>query len=72
MVIISKSIKLLRKSLLVFFIFFNLIFIFLTHTLAHETYGDAMKWYNDKKPTIDSKQNYLIGLKLENEGKNQS
>ena len=71
MVIISKSIKLLKKNLLVFCIFFNLIFIFQKHTLAHETYGDAMKWYNNYKSTIDSKQNYLIGLKLENEGKNQ-
>ena len=71
MVIISKSIKLLRKSLLFFCIFFNLIFIFPTQTIAHETYGDAMEWYNDYKPTVDSKQNYLIGLKLENEGKNQ-
>ncbi len=71
MVIKSSSIKLLKKSLLVFCIFFNLIFIFQTHTQAHETYGDAMKWYKGFKPTVDSKQNYLIGLKLENEGKNQ-
>ena len=71
MVIISKSIKSLKKSLLVFCIFFNLIFIYQTHTIAHETYGDAMKWYNVYKPSVDSKQNYLIGLKLENEGKNQ-
>ena len=71
MAITSKSIKLFRKSLFVFCIFFNLIFIFPTQTIAHETYGDAMKWYNDYKPTVDSKQNYLIGLKLENDGKNQ-
>tara|TARA_A100001011_G_scaffold309049_1_gene324971 strand:- start:9 stop:707 length:699 start_codon:yes stop_codon:yes gene_type:complete len=71
MVIISKSIKLFRNSLLVFCIFFNIIFIFATYTLAHETYGDAMKWYNGYKPTVDSKQNYLIGLKLENDGQNQ-
>ena len=71
MVIISKSIKLFRKSLLVFCIFFNIIFIFPIHTLAYETYGDAMKWYKGYRPSADSKQNYLIGLKLENDGKNQ-
>ena len=62
MVIIFKSIKLFKKSLLVFYVFFNLIFIFPTPTLAHETYGDAMKWYNGYKPSVNSKQNYLKGL----------
>ena len=71
MVIISKSIKSLKKSLLVFCIFFNIIFIFLVPTLAHETYGDAMQWYNGYRLSDDAKQNYLIGLKLENDGKNQ-
>ena len=71
MVIISESIKLLKKSLLVFCIFFNIIFIFLAPTLANETYGDAMQWYNGYRLSADAKQNYLIGLKLENDGKNQ-
>ena len=68
MVIISKSIKLLRKSFFVFCIFFNLIFIFPSTTLAHNTYGEAMKWYNDYRTGDNSKQNYFIGLKLENDG----
>ena len=71
MVIISKSIKLFRKSLLVFSIFFNLIFIFPITIIAHETYGDAMKWYDNQRPKIDPRQNYFIGLKFENDGKHQ-
>ena len=71
MVIISKSIKSLKKSLLVFCIFFNIIFIFLVPTLAHETYGDAMQWYNGYRLSADAKQNYMIGLMLENDGRNQ-
>ena len=71
MVIIYESIKLFRKSLLLFCIFFNLIFIFPKQILSHETYGDAMRWYNDFRPSVDPKQNFLIGLKFENGGNSQ-
>tara|TARA_B100000902_G_C26887616_1_gene705751 strand:- start:10 stop:702 length:693 start_codon:yes stop_codon:yes gene_type:complete len=69
MVRIFKSFKFFRKRLLFFCIFINLIFIFPNSILAHETYGDAMNWYRDKNFVINPKQNFLIGLKLEDEGK---
>ena len=69
MVRIYKSFKFFRKRLLVFCIFINLIFIFPNSIIAHETYGDAMNWYRDKNFVIDPKQNFLIGIKFEDEGK---
>ena len=68
MVTIYKSFKLFQKSILIFYTFFNLILIVPNFTFAHETYLDAMKWYKDNASDIDAKQNYLIGLKLENKG----
>ena len=69
MVRIFKSFKFFRKRLLDFSIIINLIFIFPNSILAHETYGDAMSWYRDNNFVIDPKQNFLIGLKFEDEGK---
>ncbi len=69
MVRIFKSCKFFRKRLLVFCVFINIIFIFPNSILAHETYGDAMNWYRDKNFVIAPKQNFLIGLKFEDEGK---
>ena len=66
---ISKSFKFFKKRLLDFFIVINLIIIFPNSILAHETYGDAMDWYRENNFAIDPKQNFLLGLKFEDEGK---
>jgi len=68
MVKLIKSFKFFkyRKSIFTIFLFLN--FIFPNQAFASETYGDAMNWYKNNGSAYNPKQNYLLGLKAEQEG----
>lgn len=68
MVKLIQSFKLIkyRKSIFTIFLFLN--FIHPHQTFASETYGDAMNWYKNNGSAYNPRQNYLLGLKAEQEG----
>ena len=65
---IFQSFKLIKYRKSIFTIFLYLSFIFPHQGFASETYGDAMNWYNNNGSSYNPKQNYLLGLKAEQEG----
>jgi len=68
MVKIIKSFKFFKYRKYIFSILLILKLIFPYQVFGSETYGDAMNWYKNNGSSYNPRQNYLLGLKAEQEG----
>ena len=68
MVKLIKSFKFFKYRKYIFSILLFLNIFFPNPVFASETYGDAMNWYKNNGSSYKPRQNYLLGLKAEQEG----